>query len=303
MRIALNASAELLHADLGRLRDHAAQAGDEGFDGWWLAQTGLVDALTAFTALADVSPSLEFGTAVIPTFPRHPTALAGQALTAAAALGDRSFVLGIGLSHRPIVEERLGMSFERPVRHLRDYLSILQPLLEEGRVEHDGGAFSAHVETSRPMVRTPSVMVAALGEQLLRVTGNRTDGTILWMVGERTVASHIAPRLAEAAANAGKPTPRIVCSLPICVTNDSERAQAAANAVFEMYGQLPSYRAMLDREGAAGPGDVAVIGDEDQVATRLAALADAGVTDFSALEFGTSPEESEKTRSFLRNIL
>ncbi|MED5396931.1 MAG: LLM class flavin-dependent oxidoreductase, partial [Actinomycetota bacterium] len=183
MRIALNASAELLHADLGRLREHAERAADDGFSGWWLAQTGLVDALTAFTALANTAPGLEFGTAVVPTYPRHPTALAGQALTTAAALRDRSLVLGIGLSHRPVIEGMLGLSFEKPIRHLIDYLAVLQPLLESGSVSVDGEAFTAHVDTGRPTDRPPSVMVAALGEQALRVAGHHTDGTILWMVG------------------------------------------------------------------------------------------------------------------------
>ena len=204
MRIALNASAELLHADLGRLRDHAARAADDGFSGWWLAQTGLIDALTAFTAMADTAPGLEFGTAVIPTFPRHPTALAGQALTAQAALGDRPLVLGVGLSHRPMIEGMLGLSFDRPVRHLIDYLEVLQPLLETGSVAYAGEAFTAHIDTGRPTERAPSVMVAALGEQTLKVAGRRTDGTILWMVGPRTVTEHIAPRMTEAAAAAGR---------------------------------------------------------------------------------------------------
>ena len=303
MRIAINASAELLHADLGRLREHAARAAEDGFSGWWLAQTGLIDALTAFTALADVGPGMEFGTAVIPTFPRHPTALAGQALTTAAALGDRPLVLGIGLSHRPVIEDMLGLSFDKPIRHLIDYLEVLQPLLETGSVDYDGEAFTAHISTGRPADRAPSVMVAALGEQALRVTGRRTDGSILWMVGERTVADHIAPHLTEAADAAGRPAPRIICSLPTCVTDDVDAARAAANAVFEIYGQLPSYRAMLDREGAAGPGDVAVIGTEEQVAARLTALADAGVTDFSALEFGTNPDEFARTRALLTSLL
>ncbi len=303
MRIAINASPELLHADLGRLREHAARAAEDGFSGWWLAQTGLIDALTAFTALADVGPGMEFGTAVIPTFPRHPTALAGQALTTAAALGDRPLVLGIGLSHRPVIEDMLGLSFDKPIRHLIDYLEVLQPLLETGSVDYDGEAFTAHISTGRPADRAPSVMVAALGEQALRVTGRRTDGSILWMVGERTVADHIAPHLTEAADAAGRPAPRIICSLPTCVTDDVDAARAAANAVFEIYGQLPSYRAMLDREGAAGPGDVAVIGTEEQVAARLTALADAGVTDFSALEFGTSPDEFARTRALLTSLL
>jgi F420-dependent oxidoreductase-like protein len=302
MRIAINASAELLHVDLGRLREHAEKAAEDGFSGWWLAQTGLIDALTAFTALADVAPGVEFGTAVIPTFPRHPTALAGQALTTAAALGDRPLVLGIGLSHRPVVEDMLGLSFAKPIRHLIDYLEVLQPLLETGSVDYNGEAFTAHISTGRPVDRPPSVMVAALGEQALQVTGRRADGSILWMVGEQTVADHIAPRLSEAADAAGRPAPRIVCSLPTCVTSDVDAARAAANAVFEIYGQLPSYRAMLDREGAAGPGDVAVIGTEEQVAARLTALADAGVTDFSALEFGTNPDESARTRALLVDL-
>ncbi|MBM16447.1 MAG: LLM class F420-dependent oxidoreductase [Actinobacteria bacterium] len=292
-----------MHADVGRLKEHAAATAEDGFSGWWLAQTGLIDALTAFTAMADTAPGLEFGTAVIPTFPRHPTALAGQALTAQAALGDRPLVLGVGLSHRPMVEGMLGLSFDRPVRHLIDYLEVLQPLLETGSVAYAGEAFTAHIDTGRPTERAPSVMVAALGEQTLKVAGRRTDGTILWMVGPRTVAEHICPRMTEAAAAAGRAAPRIVCSLPTCVTDDAGAVRDAAATVFEIYGQLPSYRAMLDREGARHPGDVAIVGTEDEVTAQLAGLADAGVTDFSALEFGTSTDELVRTRALLKDLL
>jgi F420-dependent oxidoreductase-like protein len=253
--------------------------------------------------MADTAPGLEFGTAVIPTFPRHPTALAGQALTAQAALGDRPLVLGVGLSHRPMIEGMLGLSFDRPVRHLIDYLEVLQPLLETGSVAYAGEAFTAHIDTGRPTERAPSVMVAALGEQTLKVAGHRTDGTILWMVGPRTVAEHICPRMTEAAAAAGREAPRIVCSLPTCVTDDAGTVRDAAATVFEIYGQLPSYRAMLDREGARHPGDVAIVGTEDEVAAQLAGLADAGVTDFSALEFGTSTDELVRTRALLKDLL
>ena len=299
MRVAINASAELLHGDIGRLREHAASAAEDGFTGWWLAQTGLVDALTVFPAVADTAPGIEFGTAVIPTFPRHPTMLAAQALTTQAVLGDRSLVLGIGLSHKPVVEGYLGMSFDRPIRHLIDYLEVLVPLLTDGRVDYDGEAFTTHFGSVRPGHRTPSVMVAALGEQALRVSGRRTDGTILWMVGPRTVASHIAPRMNEAAAAAGRAAPRIVCSLPTCVTDDVEAARSAAAAVFEIYGQLPSYRAMLDREGVDHPGEVAIVGTEEEVAAQLVDLAEAGVTDFAALECGTTADESARTRALL----
>jgi len=140
-------------------------------------------------------------------------------------------------------------------------------------------------------------------EQTLEVAGRRTDGTILWMVGPRTVTEHIAPRMTEAAAAAGRGAPRIVCSLPTCVTDDAEAVRSAAATVFEIYGQLPSYRAMLDREGARHPGDVAIIGTEEEVAQQLAGLADAGVTDFSALEFGTSTDEFTRTRALLKSLL
>ena len=145
-------------------------------------------------------------------------------------------------------------------------------------------------------------MVAALGEQVLRVAGRRTDGTILWMVGRNTVAEHIAPRMNEAATEVGRETPRIVCSLPVCVTSDPDAVRSAADQIFEIYGQLPSYRAMLDREGAAGPGDVGIFGTEEEVAASLVSLAEAGVTDFSAVEFGTSSDEFSPTRAVLKAL-
>ncbi len=303
MRIAVNASGELPHADIGRMREHAARAAEEGFHGWWLAQTGLVDALTVFPAVADSAPGLELGSAVIPTFPRHPTMLAGQALTTQAVLGDRDLVLGIGLSHKPAIEGYLGLSFDRPIRHLIDYLEVLMPLLDSGRVDYDGEAFTTHMESKRPGDRAPSVMVAALGEQTLRVTGRRTDGTILWMVGPRTIADHIRPRITAAAAEVGRPDPRIVASLPVCVTGNAASVREAAARIFAIYGELPSYRAMLDREGAATPGDVAIIGTEEEVAAGLEDLAQAGATDFVAAEFGTTSDEFAQTRRLLASLL
>ena len=303
MRIAINASAELMHADVGRLKEHAAAAAEDGFSGWWLAQTGLIDALTVFPAVADAAPGIEFGTAVIPTFPRHPTMLAGQALTTQAVLGDRSLVLGIGLSHKPVIEGYLGMSFDRPIRHLIDYLEVLMPILADGRADYDGEAFTAHFESARPTDIAPSVMVAALGEQALRVTGRRTDGTILWMVGPRTIEDHIRPRLTEAAVDAGRCEPRIVCSLPVCVTDETEAVRDAASQIFSIYGELPSYRAMLDREGVDHPGEVAVIGSEAEVIAKIADLEQAGTTDFAALEFGRSTDEYSRTRALLKGLL
>jgi 5,10-methylenetetrahydromethanopterin reductase len=302
MRIGINASGLLGRPTVDRFRSHAAQAAEEGFHSYWLAQTGVVDALTMFAAIAEAAPAIELGTAVVPTYFRHPSVLAGQALTTAAVVGPR-LVLGIGLSHGPVVESRYRMTFERNVRHLNDYLDVLQPLLESGKAAHDGEVWSYHSESARPTEVVPSVMVAALGPQMLRVTGRRTDGTILWMVGERTIARHIAPTLNDAAAAADRPSPRILCGLPMCVTSDAPGVRARAARMFALYGDLPSYRAMLDREGVESPADVALIGDEDVVGERISALKDAGATDFAPVEFASDADEAARTRALLRRFI
>lgn len=300
MRISINGTSVVGPADLGVLVDHARTAAADGFDTWWLAQTGLVDTLTLFAVIGREVPGIVLGTAVVPTFTRHPTTLAGQALSTAALIGDPSrLVLGIGLSHKPAVEDRYGLVFERPVRHLADYLDILTPLLNEGRVAHHGDVWSTTLEANRPSAVAPSVMVAALGPQVLRLAGRRTDGTLLWMVGARTIAEHIAPIINTAAKEAGQAAPRIVASLPICVTGDAAGARRAAAQAFAAYGQLPSYRAMLDREGVAGPADVAIIGSAAEVEDRLGGISQAGATEFSAVEFTRNPDEAAATRALL----
>jgi alkanesulfonate monooxygenase SsuD/methylene tetrahydromethanopterin reductase-like flavin-dependent oxidoreductase (luciferase family) len=147
------------------------------------------------------------------------------------------------------------------------------------------------------------VLIAALGPQMLRLAGSRTAGTILWVVGPRTIREHIAPRISEAAAKAGRGAPRVVAGLPICVTDDKERTHERLGRAFAIYGQLPSYRAMLDREGAEGAADVSVIGSEAEVRDHLAEIADAGATDFAALEFCKTDDERVRTRELLRSLL
>lgn len=299
MRIALNGSGEIANnPSIEKVATSAEKAVAGGLSGYWLAQTGLTDALDVFIATREQTGDLELGTAVIPTFLQHPIALAAHALTTQAAVGGR-VVLGIGLSHQPAVENRLGMVWERPLRHMREYLDILLPLLEEGRVTSKGDVWTADVSTQRPTEQAPSVMLAALGPQMLDLAGKRTDGTILWLVGPRTIRDHIAPRLNEAAAAAGRPAPRVVCSLPVCVTDDEPAARSLIGKLLAGYDELPSYRAMLDREGADGPADVAVVGDEAAVNAALDELADAGTTDFSALPLTLDPELVERTWALL----
>jgi 5,10-methylenetetrahydromethanopterin reductase len=284
-----------------KVRDELQRAADDGFASAWMSNIFGVDALTALAVAGNQVPGIEVGTAVVPTYPRHPAALAQQARTVAAAVHGR-LVLGIGLSHRIVIEDMFGYDFGRPILHMREYLAVLLPLLDGQQASFSGVTVRANIGLTTPSPGRVPVVVAALGAQMLRLAGEQTDGTVLWMTGPATVRDHIAPLINEAAEDAGRPTPRIVCILPVCVTSDPAGARQRAARVFAVYGDLPSYRAMLDREGAEGPADVAIVGDEDTVAEQIQALAEAGVTDFVAGEY-TGGADGARTRAFLRALL
>ncbi len=286
---------------MAQLRDDLQRAADDGFASAWMSHIFGVDALTALAVAGSQVPGIEVGTAVVPTYPRHPAALAQQARTVAAAVGGR-LVLGIGLSHRIVIEDMFGYDFSRPILHMREYLAVLLPLLDGQQVSFSGVTVRAGIGLTIPAPGRVPVVVAALGPQMLRLAGEQTDGTVLWMTGPATVRDHIVPLITQAAGEAGRPSPRVVSMLPICVTSDPGDARERAAQVFAIYGELPSYRAMLDREGAAGPADVAIVGDEDAVAAQISTLAGAGVTDFVAAEY-TGGADGARTRDFLRTLL
>ena len=192
MRVGINGSDKLVTCDLGAIAADIAQSETDGFTSYWLAQTTLLDAISALAIASAGTSTITLGTAVMPTWTQHPQAMAASALTAQAATGGR-FVLGIGLSHQPAVEGHLHMTWEKPVRHMLDYLDVLQPLLAEGKVDHSGDVWSYTGATARPTDSPPRVMLAALGEQMLKIAGRRADGTILWCVGPNTIERQIAP--------------------------------------------------------------------------------------------------------------
>ena len=280
----------------------AAAAERDGFAAYWAPHIFGHDALTALAVVGTQVPRIELGTSVVPTFPRHPHAIAQQAHTVAAASGNR-FTLGIGLSHKIVIENMFGMSYDKPVRHLREYLSVLMPLSRNEPANFDGEMYRVHAGISAKGSNGFSVVVAALGEQMLRATAALADGTLTWCTGPATLAAHTIPTITRAAEEFGRPAPRVIAALPVCVTDDTEAAAARAAETFAAYGALPSYRAMLDREGVAGPADIAIIGNTAQVRDRVAALADIGVTDFAAVEFGATPEEISATRDALKGLL
>jgi len=302
MKIGINGTGLVQRASVTAIQEDASKALDDGFSSYWLAEhpTGGFDALTVLGMVGDKVPSIELGTAIIPTFPRHPLTLAGQVLTIRSVIGDR-LTLGIGLSHESMMAQ-LGIEFTKPIRHLREYLSILMPLLEEGKVSFKGELMACEAELFSQPVADSKVVVAALGEQALRVAGNRTSGTTLAWVGPRTVKEHIVPNIGRAAVRANRPVPRIIATLPVCVTNNPESIAELINKRLGNYGQLPSYRAMFEREGIESPSELALVGDEATVNTQLLALSDAGVTDFAASEFVTSTDEAQRTRHLLKSF-
>ena len=280
----------------------AKRAEDAGFDSLWMAHIRTIDAIAALGVAGRETQRIELGTAVTPTYPRHPMAMAQQALTTAQLSGNR-FVLGIGLSHKLVVEGMLGLSYAQPVRHMREYLQILRPLLRGEVVNFAGEEFRvANLQLAVPGVRDVPVVVAALGEHMLRLSGRVADGTSTWLTGPRTIGAHILKHLLPAASAAGRPAPRVIGGYPIVLTPAVDEARAALAKTLAVYGQLPSYRAMLDREGYAGPADAALVGDEATLRRELARLRDAGVTDFNGAIAETDGGAFDRTFAFLAAV-
>ena len=302
MKLGINGTGLVQSADVERITEHAAAAAADGFESYWLAEhpTGGLDALTVLGAVGQRVKDIELGTAVVPTHPRHPVTLAAQTLTTASIV-EQPLTLGIGLSHAAMMAE-LGIGFDKPIRHLREYLSILMPLLREGKVDYRGETLSAKATLFKAPATPIPVVVAALGPQALGVSGRMSDGTTLAWVGPKTVREHIVPRLSAAAAEAGRPAPRVIATLPVCVTDDEQTVRDAIAGGLKLYGELPSYRAMFDREGVAGPADLAIVGSESAVRDGVAAMAAAGVTDFAASEFILQRADGEKTRALLKEL-
>tara|TARA_R110002167_G_scaffold14118_4_gene57794 strand:+ start:266 stop:1165 length:900 start_codon:yes stop_codon:yes gene_type:complete len=274
-----------------------------GFDSLWLAQIRGHDAVMAMALAARETERIEVGTAVTPIQPRHPTALAQQALTAAAQARGR-FTLGIGLSHKIVIEGALGLSYAQPARTMREYLDILCPLLAgepaRARGELYRSSWSAEVKDAAMPV---PLLLAALGPRMLQLAGARSDGTILWMTGAKTIAGHVRPTLDAAASEAGRPASRVVAGFPVVLTNDAASAREAVGQQLSVYGQLPSYRAMLDREGVAGPAELALVGNEAELDAALAAIAAAGADDLIAVLVETDEGARARTLDFLQSRL
>ncbi len=269
----------------------------EGFDTFAVNHGVGHDAIAVLTLAGWETSRIRLLTAVVPNYLRHPVTMAQQAVTAQAASRGR-FTLGIGASHAAIIEEMFGMSFEAPARYMREYLAILLPLLSGEPVAHEGAGLTFRGGIFAEDFEPVPCALAAMGPVMLRLAGSQTRGTILWMATAKTIARYIAPRINAAAATSGRERPEIICHLPVALTATPDAAREKADSDFEVYGRLPSYRALLDEAGLSGPGDAAIVGDEATIERALGELEEAGVTLFNVTAYECEPGAIERTRQF-----
>jgi F420-dependent oxidoreductase-like protein len=288
-------------ADADELVAQVRAAADAGFSTAWASQAFGWDALTALAVAGAQVPGIALGSAVVPVPQRHPLLLAGQALSVQAATGGDRFTLGVGAGVAAMTEGMFGLDARQPARRMREYLTVLLPLLRGETVGHRGDTLTAVGSVQVPGATAPSVLVAALGPAMLQVAGELADGTVTWMTGPRTLGDHIVPSITKAAESAGRAAPRVVAGLIVSVTADPAAVRERVAARFGMAGQVPEYRAVLDREGANGPQDVVVAGDESHVRRELDRLADTGVTELLAAPFGDD-EEQARTLALLADV-
>lgn len=307
MRIGMNMGGDVLSAPVppSQIAAQARAAEDAGFPSAWAAHVFRgMDSLAAVAVAGALTTRIELGISVVPTYPRHPHALAQTAATVQSLCGGR-FTLGIGVSHRPVIEAALGLEYTSPAAHMREYLQVLGPLLTDGKVDHQGRFYRVQAELGVVGTSPVSVLVAALGPKMLEVAGELSDGTVTWMAGARGIGEHVAPALSKAAAAAGRPAPRIVVGLPVAVCEDTAAGRETVMTTFARYNTLDNYRAQLDREGSADVADQAIYGTEEVVLARFRELRDAGATELWAVPFpvGSDPAASvARTTSFLASI-
>lgn len=302
MRIGVMFGSSSRPVDLDELVARARDIESRGFSTVWVPNVFGLEAVTAAAVIGRETDRIEIGTAVVPTQPRHPSALAQQALTAGAACRGR-FTLGIGLSHPAVIEGLLGLSYERRAKHMREYLAVLGPLLRGESVQFEGEEFRVGLKLDVPGAAAVPILVAALGDRMLEIAGRDAAGTILWMTGPRTIERHIAPKLRAAASEAGRPPPRIVAGMHIVLTSDEAAARERVGKMISLYRQMPSYRAMVEKEAAGDLADLAIVGDEQALDAGLDRLRDLGVSDFEASIVATDAGAEERTLRYLESRL
>ncbi|MEW2483315.1 LLM class F420-dependent oxidoreductase [Mycobacterium sp. NPDC049093] len=279
-----------------------------GLDSAWMPQVpNDFDLLSMVALMASNTSRIELGTAVVPLQAQHPIALARQALSVHAISGGR-LVLGVGPSHHWIVRDMLGLPYDKPAAYTRDYLQVLNAAISgPGDVDVENDSFTVHNPTVLGADTPMPVLVSALGPVMLQIAGEHADGTSLWMADEKAIGEHIAPKINKAAAEAGKPAPRIVAGIPVtlCANSEIEEAKDRANRVLAEAETSPNYQRLLDRGEARNVGDLLAAGDEESILKRFKQFADAGVTDLSVrlLPIGENRDELIASKYRTREVI
>jgi 5,10-methylenetetrahydromethanopterin reductase len=288
---------------VARLVEHAQSAEEAGYTSIWVPQVpDDFDALTAVALMGTATSRVELGTAVMPIQTRHPVAMAQQALSNQAVCEGR-FTLGLGPSHHWIVEDMLGLTYDRPARLVRNYLEVLNAALAApGPVDVENGDYCVHNPLDVTDIAPTPILLAALAPVMLRVAGERASGTILWMADERAIGDHIAPRITKAAEEAGRPRPRIVAGIPVvlCPNEEADAARARANQVLGHAEYSPNYERLLEHGDATDVGDLCAAGDEEAVVARLRSFRDAGATDLAVRVLPLGPDRVARVESWSR---
>jgi F420-dependent oxidoreductase-like protein len=293
---------------VSRLLADIEWAENAGMDTAWIPQVpNDFDALMAVALMGTRTTRIELGTAVVPLQAQHPVALARQALSTHASTGGR-LALGVGPSHHWIIQDMLGLPYEKPAAYTRDYLEVLRAAFSgPGQIDVENDHFTIHNPNDLAPVGPLPVLVAALGPVMLALAGEHADGTVLWMADERAVANHVVPRITKAADNAGRPAPRIVAGIPVCLCAASEvdAAKERANRILGEAEVSPNYQRLLDYGDARDVGDICAAGDEDAILARMRRFADAGVTDLSVrlLPIGDNREELIASKRRTREMI
>ncbi|TCC31920.1 TIGR03564 family F420-dependent LLM class oxidoreductase [Kribbella speibonae] len=293
MRIGLWIDEE--HRTIDEIGAAAKAAEDAGIDRVWFSQRLGWDALTLIAGVAPYTSTIGYAVGVVPVYPRHPLALAAQALSVQALTGNR-LTLGVGSSHPHMVEGMLGLSMDRPAAYVREYVEALRPLLAGEPTDYVGERLTARGQVGIPGTEAPELILAALGPRMLKTAGELTAGTTTSWAGPEVIENFIRPTIDRAATAAGRPEPQVIAGVCVAVTDDPDTTRQWIHDRFGAAGDMPAYRAVLDRGGKAGPEETAVLGDEEAVAKEIQRFKDAGTTEFLVCPVGTDAERERTIR-------
>jgi F420-dependent oxidoreductase-like protein len=266
--------------DLAVAVDLARRAEDLGYDSVWVTHGLGRDSFLVLAGYGAATTRLGLGNGVVPIYPRHPAAMAQAALTLNEMTHGR-FRLGIGVSHKPAMEQMLGLTLAKPLTAMREYVAVLRGAFGAG-ASFDGTMYRAHWAMAVPTrLPAPPIYLATLSAKMLELAGEIADGAILWLCSPPYVRDVAVPALERGRRRAGKTLEgfEIVAAVPLAVTDDAKTATAAFRTELVRYLSLPFYRAMLEASGLA---DGVRAFDRDGAVPESVAAALGGIGDAAA---------------------